>query len=61
MTKLEVTTKVNYQCPLGKNDHVLIEFKINDSIKDGRREERKNGRYNYGKADFVGLRKFFAE
>ena len=59
--ELEVIRKVNYQCPLGKSDHVLIEFKVNDSIKEGRREEHKNGRYNYGKADFAGLRTFFAE
>ena len=58
---MEVIRKVNYQCPLGKSDHVLIEFEVIDRIKEGRREEHKNGRYNYGKADFVGWRKFYAE
>ena len=53
MTKeLEVIRKVNYQCPLGKSDHVLIEFEKKYRIKEGRREEHKNGRYNYGKANF---------
>ena len=59
--KLEVITKVNYQCLLGNNDHVIIELEINDMIKEGRREEQKNGRYNYGEADFVGLRTFCTE
>ena len=59
--ELEVISKVNYQCSLGKSDHVLIEFKVNYSIKDGRGEEHKNGRYNYGKADFEKLRTFSAE
>ena len=40
---------------------VLIEFEVNYSIKEERREAHKNGRYNYGEADFEGLRKIFAE
>ena len=59
--ELEVIRKVNYRCPLEKCNNVFIEFKVNDSIKEGRREKHKNGRYNYGKADLVGLRKFIAE
>ena len=59
--ELEGIRKINYQCPLRKSDHVLIEFEVNDSVKEGRREEHKNGRYNYGKADFPGLRKLFDE
>ena len=31
--ELKVIRNVNYQCPLGKSDHVLIEFEVNDSIK----------------------------
>ena len=63
MTKeLEGIRIVNYYCPLGKSDHVLrIELEVNDNIKKGRREEHKNGRHNYGEADFVRLRTFFAE
>ena len=48
--ELEVIRKDNYHCP-GKSDHVLIEFKVNNSVIEGRREEHKNGRYNYGKAN----------
>ena len=43
--ELDVIRDVNYQCPLGRNDHVLNEFEVN---KEGRREEHRNGRYNYG-------------
>ena len=61
MTKeLEVFRKVNYQCPLGKTDHVLIEFEVNYCIEEWRREEHKNGRYNYGKVDSEELN-FFAQ
>ena len=35
--KLEVIRKINYQCPLGKSEHVLIEFEVNER---GKREER---------------------
>ena len=59
--ELEVIRKANYQCLLGKSEQVLIEFEVNYSIKEGRREEHKNGKYNDGKADFVGLRTFFTE
>ena len=59
--ELEVIRKVNYQCSIGKSDHVFIKFEVDDSIKEGRREEHKNGGYNYGKADFVGMRKFFTD
>ena len=41
-----------------KSDHELV---VNDNIKEERREKYKNGRYNCGKADFVRLRKNFAE
>ena len=52
--ELEVIRKVNYHCPLVKSV-----FKVNDSLKEGRREEYKIRRYNYGKANFEGLRSFF--
>ena len=42
--ELEVIRKVNEHCPLEKSDDVLIEFEVNDSIKEWRREEHKNGR-----------------
>ena len=52
--ELEIIKEINYQCPLGKSDYVLIQFEVNNSIREKRREECKNERYNDGKADFEG-------
>jgi len=46
---------------LGKSDHILIEFETNKGRDEERKEARRNGRYNYGKAYFEGLRKYFIE
>jgi len=57
----DIIGKINYRCPLGKSDHILIEFETNEGRDEERKEAHRNGRYNYGKADFEGLRKYFME
>ena len=59
--ELDIIDEVKYQCPLGKSDHLLIEFELSSSIIGNRSENYKSGRYNYRKGDFVNLRKYLAE
>ena len=50
---------IKYRCPLGKSDHVVMEFEVEG--KKTRQESHRKGRFNFRKADFGLLRKFFAE
>ena len=50
---------INYLSPMGKSDRVVIEVELRDEMAETRKEDHKNGRLNYAKANFVGLRKFF--
>ena len=43
---------------MGKSDHVLIEINVLEGIREERQETYRNGRHNYGKTDWVGLRVF---
>ena len=57
--EMEVIKKVEYKCPLSKSDHILIEMEIGEPRDEIRNEEHRVGRYNVGKSDFNGLRRFF--
>ncbi len=58
---MDIIEGINYQCPLVKSDHLLIEVSIGSGPIENRNEIYKNGRYNYRKADFIRLRGYFAE
>ena len=56
----EIVESMNYQSPIGKSDHVLIEFKLGaDDTEEGK--DHKEGTLNFSKANFVELRKHFGE
>lgn len=57
----EIVKKVSYKIPLGRSDHMVIEFTMNDKREVRRGEDHKIGRYNYSKANFAYLRKHFEE
>lgn len=59
--EMDIIEGRNYQCPLGKSDHLLIEFSIGSDPIENRNEIYKNGRYEYRKVDFIGLREYFGE
>ena len=49
---------IQYKCPLGKSDHVVMEMQM--EILQGRRDETyRRGRFNYRKMDSEGLKSFF--
>ena len=54
----EIVKKVEYSCPLGKSDHVLIEISLGDETEviD---EEYKMERHRYNKANFEEMRNYF--
>ncbi len=56
--ELEIVEDMTYQSPLGKSDHMLIEFKLGvEDIKEG--EDHKEGTLNFSKTNFVGIKKYF--
>ena len=42
-----------------KSDHVVLEIEIHKEMIEGWKEDHKNVRLNYAKANFDELRKFF--
>ena len=49
---------IQYKCPLGKSDHVVMEMQI--EVKQGKRDEAyRRDRLNYRKMDSESLKKFF--
>lgn len=51
---------VEFNSPIGKSDHVLIEFKLCRGRQETRNEDHKAlERYNYQKGNFTELRKCF--
>ena len=49
---------ITYSCPLGKSDHVVMEFEV--GMKQVRQESYRKDRFNFDKADFASLRHFYA-
>ena len=52
----DVIGEINYKCPIGKSDHVVIEFNILEGRAEPRDESYKKGRLNYAKANFGGFK-----
>ena len=57
--EVNVIENMQYLVPLGKSDHVVIKFEIREGIKTVMNENHKVGRYNYGKANYAELRRYF--
>ncbi|XP_050692945.1 uncharacterized protein LOC126983856 [Eriocheir sinensis] len=56
---VELDEGVSHECPLGKSDHELLEIKTKEGY-EYRDEAYKEKRKSYAKADYVGLKTFFA-
>ncbi len=55
---MEIIETIHYDSPLGKSDHVLMEFNLkNENVIIN--ENYKVKRFKYSKADFKKLRKYF--
>ena len=57
--KPETCPTIEYLCPMGKSDHVVMEIELKGSEKEIRSEGHKNGRLNHAKANFAELREFY--
>ena len=55
----EVIETVRYKTPLGKSDHILLEYEVITDKMEEKREEHKIGRLNYWKTNFDELKKIF--
>ncbi|XP_076062422.1 uncharacterized protein LOC143037755 [Oratosquilla oratoria] len=58
-TEPEIVHKVQYETPIGKSDHVLIETILKEEIDIERNEKHRKGRLRYNKTDFTKLKTFF--
>ena len=50
---------MEYLLPIGKSDHVVIQFEMGEEVLEIRSESHKTGRYNYGRANYEELRRYF--
>ena len=57
----EPDPNIKYHSPIGKSDHVVIEMELRGWEQVKRREGYREGRLNYSRTNFGGLRKFFEE
>ncbi len=57
----DIIEDMNYSCPLGKSDHVIIRFCIKEKREESRCEDYKSQRFNYGKSNFEQMRRYFSE
>ena len=58
---INLETYINYECPFGKSDHVVLEIDIKGDIKDKQEESYKKKRRNYAKANYTAMKRFFNE
>ena len=56
-----IIQELNYKSPIGKSDHVLIEYTLNESVRRQKNEEYKRDWFNFTRANFEQLRKFYEE
>ena len=57
----DVIEALQYKCPIGKSDHVMIEFQVSEGSAAPRDEAHRKDRFNFGKTNFTGLRRYFNE
>jgi len=55
---VDLKDEIQYRCPLGKSDHVLLQMEMQQS-NELRDESYKKNRLNYRKADKKGLKEYF--
>ena len=57
--KPETKPTIDYQCPVGKSDHVVIEIKIHKEETHKHNEDYKKERRNYAKSNFKRLKEYY--
>ena len=57
---IKLEKDINYKCPFGRSDHVVLEIEIKGDIEDKQEESCKKKRKNYAKANDTAI-KFFNE
>ena len=51
---------INYECPFGRSDHMVLKIEIKGDIKDKQEESYKKKR-NYAKVNYTAMKRFFNE
>ncbi len=57
--EVNVIENIEYYLPLGKSDHMMIQFEIKKEGGEVRNENHKIGTYNFVKANHVELGRYF--
>ena len=57
----DIIEKMIYKSPIGKSDHVLIEYILREGGKGKKNEDYKKEWYNFNRANFEQLKKYFEE
>ena len=58
---INLETDINYECPFGRNDHVVLEIEIKGDIKDKQEKSYKKKGRNYAQANYTAMKRFFNE
>ena len=48
---------INYECPFGRSDHVVLEIEIKGDMEEKQEESYKKKRKNYAKVNCTSLKK----
>ena len=56
---INLETYINYECPFGRSDHVVLEIEIKGDLKDKLEESYTKKRRNYAKANYTAMKRFF--
>ena len=58
---INLETDINYECPFGRSDYVVLEIEIKGDMEDKQKESYKKKIRNYAKANYSAMKKFFDE
>ena len=58
---IDLEKDIDYECPFGRSDHVVLEIEIKGDMKDKQEESYKKKRRNYAKANYTAMKEFFSE
>ena len=52
---------INYECPFGRSDYVVLEIEIKGDMENKQEESYKKKIRNYAKANYTAMKEFFSE
>ena len=59
--RINLEKDINYECPFGRTDHVVLEIKIKEYMENKQEESYKKKGRKYAKANYTAMKRFFNE